>query len=127
MDDVGLDITSPQPAWRPETITMGFKDDGNMLDRSSRLPAFCFPRCRNSSSIFPTGTVFFSRWRPEPTHQTSLQNLRVPASTDSMLGAFTVQLPASALWDLSSSLSLASLSWKREGVARRSRRGLDAK
>ena len=43
MDDVGPDITSPQPACRPETITMGFKDDGNMLDRSSRLPAFCFP------------------------------------------------------------------------------------
>ena len=39
VDDVGLDAACPKPARQPETVTAGFKGDGNAFD-----PASCFLR-----------------------------------------------------------------------------------
>ena len=94
MDDVSPDVVSPRPTWRP--------------DRSSRFPAFCFPRCRTCRSIFASGTVFFSRWRRKSTHSGE-RVFRVGCIHDAARD--------SGLWGLSSSLSLASLPWKREGCS----------
>ena len=43
MDDIGLDITRPQPARQPETVASRFIGDRNALDHAPSLASFGAP------------------------------------------------------------------------------------
>ena len=77
VDDVDLDAASPQPSCQPETVTTGFKGDGDAFDLVSCLLGFLLPSMQQVQQRALVDPEFFQRLTLNARHDTGDQPTRL--------------------------------------------------